>query len=93
RRIIDFMFYFICYIILINSLTFLLYGNDKRRAQKGSFRISEATLMGLALVGGSVGAFLGMQVYRHKTRHVKFVIGIPLIFFIQVFIAIKILDI
>ncbi|MEG0792589.1 MAG: DUF1294 domain-containing protein [Lachnospiraceae bacterium] len=87
------MFYFICYIILINSLTFLLYGNDKRRAQKGNFRISEATLMGLALVGGSVGAFLGMQVYRHKTRHVKFVIGIPLIFFIQVFIAIKILDI
>lgn len=72
------------YILCINLLTFIIYGIDKRRAIKQRFRISEATLLILALIGGSVGALLGMHLWHHKTRHLRFSIGIPCILLLQV---------
>ncbi len=57
------------YLIVINVVTFLVYGIDKWKAKKGSWRISEATLLILAAIGGSIGALLGMKVWHHKTMH------------------------
>ena len=57
------------YLIVINIVTFLVYGIDKWKAKQGSWRISEATLLILAVIGGSIGALLGMKVCRHKTMH------------------------
>ena len=59
------------YLIVINILTFAVYGIDKWKAKQGSWRISEATLLMLAVIGGTIGALLGMQVWRHKTKHKK----------------------
>lgn len=67
------------YLLLINAAGFLLMLSDKRRAQKKRWRISEATLMTVAAVGGSLGCLLGMYAFRHKTRHPKFTVGIPLL--------------
>jgi uncharacterized membrane protein YsdA (DUF1294 family) len=72
------------YIVGVNILTFLVYGIDKWRAKKGSWRISEATLLLLAVIGGSIGAWLGMKVWHHKTMHKKFKYGIPAILIIQI---------
>ena len=71
-------------LIVINVLTFLIYGIDKFKAKQGSWRISEATLLLLAVIGGSIGALLGMQVWHHKTKHKKFKYGLPLILLFQV---------
>ena len=57
------------YLIVINIVTFLVYGIDKWKAKQGSWRISEATLLILAVIGGSIGALLGMRVWHHKTMH------------------------
>jgi uncharacterized membrane protein YsdA (DUF1294 family) len=57
------------YLIVINVVTFLVYGIDKLKAKHGSWRISEATLLILAVIGGSIGALLGMKIWRHKTQH------------------------
>ena len=67
------------YLIFINVVTFLVYGIDKWKAKQGSWRISEATLLILAAIGGSIGALLGMKVWHHKTMHKKFKYGVPLI--------------
>jgi len=72
------------YILGINVLTFLVYGIDKWKAKNGSWRISEATLLLLAIIGGSIGALLGMKVWHHKTMHKKFKYGIPAILIIQI---------
>lgn len=72
------------YLIVINILTFAVYGIDKRKARQGSWRISEATLLMLAVIGGTIGALLGMQVWRHKTMHLKFKYGLPLILLAQI---------
>ena len=72
------------YLIVINVVTFLVYGIDKRKAKKGSWRISEATLLILAAIGGSIGALLGMKIWHHKTMHKKFKYGLPLILIIQI---------
>ena len=77
----------IYYLIGINLLTFLAYGLDKWKARKGKWRIPEATLILLAVFGGSVGALLGMSVFHHKTKHKKFAIGLPLILLAQVALA------
>lgn len=77
------MYLFIVYLILINIITFFIYGNDKQRAQKNRWRISEKTLILLAAAGGSVGAWLGMQMFRHKTRKPVFSYGIPVILLCQ----------
>ena len=71
-------------LILINVLTFLVYGIDKWKAKQGSWRISEATLLILAVIGGSIGALLGMKIWHHKTMHKKFKYGLPLILIIQI---------
>lgn len=71
------------YLILINLIAFALYGIDKRRAKQGAWRISEYTLLLVALLGGSLGALLGMRYFRHKTRHRKFRYGVPLILLLQ----------
>ena len=72
------------YLIVINILTFVVYGIDKWKAKQGSWRISEATLLLLAVIGGSIGALLGMQVWHHKTMHKKFKYGLPLILLVQI---------
>ncbi len=72
------------YLIVINVVTFTVYGIDKLKAKQGSWRISEATLLILAVIGGSIGAMLGMKVWRHKTMHKKFKYGLPLILIIQI---------
>jgi uncharacterized membrane protein YsdA (DUF1294 family) len=74
------------YLIVINIVTFLVYGMDKLKAKQGSWRISEATLLILAIICGSIGALLGMKVWRHKTQHKKFKYGVPAILIIQIII-------
>ncbi|MCM1568418.1 MAG: DUF1294 domain-containing protein [Roseburia sp.] len=76
-------YFIIIYLILVNSIAFALMGIDKRRAIRHAFRISEAALFGWALAGGSIGAILGMQTFRHKTRHWYFKYGMPAILIIQ----------
>ena len=85
------------YLIVVYILTFGFYGMDKGRStsdrllptgrkkdEPGSWRISEATLLMLAVIGGTIGALLGMQVWRHKTMHLKFKYGLPLILLAQI---------
>ena len=74
----------ICYLLAINIATFLLYGIDKYKAKKGKWRISEATLLTMAAIGGSIGAWAGMRLWHHKTMHKKFKYGIPVIIILQV---------
>ncbi len=78
------MISFLIYIITINILTCIMYGVDKMKAISNKRRITEKTLIGMALVGGSLGALIGMQSFRHKTKHLKFKIIIPLCLFIHV---------
>ena len=72
------------YLLAVNIATFLLYGIDKYKAKKGKWRISEATLLTMAAIGGSIGAWTGMRIWHHKTMHKKFKYGIPLIIILQV---------
>ena len=71
------------YLIIINFIAFFLYGLDKRKAQKNRWRITEKTLIGIAVIGGSLGAFTGMKLFRHKTKKRKFSFGIPLVILMQ----------
>ena len=71
------------YLLLVNLIAFVLYGVDKRRARQGRWRISESTLLGIALLGGAIGAMVGMKVFHHKTKHKKFSLGLPVIFVLQ----------
>ena len=72
------------YLLAINAVAFIMYGIDKYKAKKAKWRISEATLLLLAVVGGSIGAWMGMKVWHHKTMHKKFKYGIPAILMIQI---------
>ena len=74
----------IFYLVIINIITFFLYGVDKWKAQRSRWRISESVLLGMAAIGGSVGAWLGMRLWRHKTQHAKFRYGVPIILIAQV---------
>ena len=76
------------YLLAINIATFFLYGIDKYKAKKGKWRISEATLLLIAVIGGSIGAWAGMRLWHHKTMHKKFKYGIPVIIILQVAIAV-----
>ena len=80
------------YLIVINIVTFQVYGIDKWKAKQGSWRISEATLLILAVIGGSIGALLGMRVWHHKTMHKKFKYGLPQILLVQIALINLILD-
>ena len=74
----------IYYLLAVNVLTFIVYGVDKWKARRGRWRVPESTLMGLAALGGSVGAWLAMQLFRHKTQKKKFRYGVPVLFVLQV---------
>ena len=74
------------YLIIINIVTFLVYGIDKLKAKKSLWRVRENSLLMLAILGGSIGAWLGMKVWHHKTLHKKFRYGIPAIIIIQLVI-------
>ena len=74
----------LAYLLAINVATFLVYGIDKLKAKRAKWRIPEATLLLLAAVGGSIGAWLGMKVWHHKTLHMKFRYGVPLIILLQI---------
>lgn len=71
------------YLLIINALGFLLMLVDKVKARKNKWRISERTLMGVAALGGSIGCLTGMYTVRHKTQHLKFTVGIPVILALQ----------
>ena len=71
------------YLAAINVITFLIYGIDKWKAKKQKWRISESTLLMLAVIGGSVGAWIGMKTWHHKSLHKKFKYGIPFILTLQ----------
>lgn len=73
----------IIYLVIINVTTFFVYGIDKWKAKKSKWRIRETALLGLAVLGGSIGAWLGMKVWHHKTQHKKFAYGVPAIIIIQ----------
>ena len=76
------------YLLAVNIATFFLYGIDKYKARKGRWRISEATLLMMAVIGSSIGAWAGMRLWHHKTMHKKFKYGIPIIIILQVAIAV-----
>ena len=80
------------YLLAINVLTFAVYGVDKWKARQGRWRVPETTLLGLAALGGSVGAWLAMQLFRHKTQHKKFRYGVPVLFVLQVAAAVYFLN-
>lgn len=79
------------YFLIINAIGFTLMLADKQRARKKLWRIPESTLLTAAALGGSIGSLLGMYVFRHKTRHLKFSLGIPAILAVQIGIAAAIL--
>ena len=78
------------YLIIINAAGFLFMRIDKRRAQRNLWRIPERTLIAVAIIGGSFGTLLGMKLFRHKTKHGKFCIGIPIILAVQILFAVLI---
>ena len=82
----------LAYLLLINAVGFLLMLIDKWKARKNRWRIPEATLMTVAALGGSVGSLAGMYTVRHKTQHLKFTVGIPLILVVQIFLGIPLMN-
>lgn len=80
-----FLFY---YLVAVNVVTFVFYGLDKWKARRGRWRIPEAALLWLAVLGGSPAALLAMWLFRHKTKHNKFRYGVPAILAVQVGVAI-----
>ena len=76
------------YLCIINAAAFVLMLLDKLKAKKNLWRIPEATLLGIAVIGGSLGCIAGMYVARHKTKHLKFTIGLPLILAAQIMIGV-----
>lgn len=79
------------YLLLINALGFLLMLADKAKARKNKWRIPEATLLAVALLGGSIGTLIGMRTIRHKTRKPAFSIGVPVVIALQVLLGILLL--
>ena len=75
------------YLLLINAAAFLLMLTDKHKARTRRWRIPERTLIGSAILGGSIGALAGMYLFSHKTRHLKFTLGIPAILAVQLILA------
>ena len=74
----------IFYYLLVNFLGFYAMYTDKLRAKKRAFRVPEATLFAIAIIGGSIGCILGMYTFRHKTKHWHFVYGMPIILVLQI---------
>lgn len=78
------MKYIPIYLIIVNAIAFLLMLADKRKAKKKQWRIPEKVLFGSAIIGGSIGAILGMYTFRHKTKHTSFTVGMPIILALQI---------
>ena len=85
------MEFVLLYLLIINAAGFLSMLVDKHKAKKNQWRIPERTLLLISLLGGSIGSLLGMYTVRHKTKHLKFTLGIPLILAVQVVLIIWIL--
>ena len=79
------------YLLAANIVTFVVFGIDKYKAKRGLWRIPEASLLTMAVIGGSIGAWLGTKVWHHKTLHKKFKYGIPLIIALQAALAVYLL--
>lgn len=75
---------FFIYLVVINIIGFFAMGIDKAKAKAKAWRIPEKTLLSIAVLGGAVGVWLGMEAFRHKTKHMHFKYGVPLIFIIEV---------
>ncbi len=82
------MKYWIAYLVIINAVSFFLMLADKEKAKRGAWRIPEKTLLGAAILGGSIGSIAGMKLFRHKTLHAKFYLGLPLILAGQIILAV-----
>ncbi len=82
------MIIILVYLLIVNVIGFVLMFVDKKRAKNNQWRIKEATLFLSAAIGGSIGSMLGMKVFRHKTKHLSFLIGMPAIFIVQVALVI-----
>ena len=82
---------YLIYLLAVNAVTFIVYGIDKYKAKHDNWRISEATLLLLAVIGGSIGAWCGMKIWHHKTMHKKFKYGVPVILLLQVALAVWII--
>ena len=78
-----FLYGILIYLAAINIVAFFLYGIDKWKAKRNKWRVTEARLLWIAVAGGSIGALLGMKVWRHKTQHAKFRFGLPTILILQ----------
>lgn len=76
------------YLLIVNAAAFALMLADKRRAIKKAWRIPESTLLGVAVIGGSLGALLAMRLFHHKTLHLKFSVGLPVILAVQILLAV-----
>ena len=88
--VIDMIYFVIGYLVCINLAGLVSMGLDKRKAVRHQWRIPEATLFLIALLGGSPGSIIGMQLFRHKTRHWYFVWGLPAIFFLELALILRI---
>ena len=77
----------IAYLISINLIGFFIMGIDKQRARKRAFRVPEATLFMIAIIGGSIGSIIGMRLFHHKTRHWYFLFGMPAILLLQLILV------
>ena len=80
----NYKYIILLYLLIVNVVAFLAYWDDKHKARRKAWRTPEATLLLLAAIGGSVGAWAAMQLFRHKTNHPQFYIGVPLIFVVQI---------
>ena len=82
------MKYILIYLLIINALAFVLMCIDKQKAKKHAWRIPEAVLLSIAVLGGSIGTMAGMEIFRHKTKHRRFFIGVPIIIVVQLALAV-----
>lgn len=80
----NYKYYFLLYILIISLISVIVTVSDKRRARRNKWRVRESTLLILSALGGSAAMFITMRLIRHKTQKKKFMLGIPLIFLIQV---------
>ncbi len=87
------MRFFIYYLVVINSISFVTMWYDKKQAKKHGWRVPEARIFMLAALLGGPGVLFGMFIFRHKTKHLKFLFGIPCIIFLQAIIVLRILGI
>lgn len=85
------MKYFIIYLFIVNAAAFLLMLIDKQKARRKRWRIPERTLFLSAILGGSIGALAGMYIFRHKTKHLSFTLGIPAILAVQIAVLVYVM--